>query len=246
MNMICRRQMAVAVSVVLTGMLIRVTPAPAGVLANVATESTQLLNYAQLLAHYIRQGEQLTQEIRQLEEMVRNGKALPNQIFGSVIADLNQLAAIVQGGRALAYSMANLDSEFRSRFPGYGYTAGTYYQNYRVWSQTTLDTTLSTLRAAGLQGQQLQSEQSVLAALRTMAMSADGRMQAIEVGNQISEQTVEQLMKLRQLMLVDLQSKQAFQAAQIQNEARGHAATEQFFNYVAPVRDGETFSGGSR
>jgi len=242
MSMFWQKQVAVAVSVV----LISAAPAPAGVLANVATETTQLLNYAQLLAHYIRQGEQLTQEILQLQEMVRNGKALPNQIFGSVMSDLTQLATIVQGGQALAYSMANLDSEFRSRFPGYGYKTGAYYQDYRVWSQTTLDTTLGTLRAAGLQGQQLQSEQSVLAALRTMATSADGRMQAIEVGNQISEQTVEQLMKLRQLMLADLQSKQAFQAAQIQNEARGHAATEQFFNYVTPAGDGQTFRGGSR
>ena len=242
MKMLYRTRLAVGVSIA----LMSVSAGLAGILANISTETTQLLNYAQLLAQYIRQGEQLSQEILQLREMVRNGRALPNQVFGSVMADLNQLAAVVQGGRALAYSMASLDSEFRSRFPGYGYKAGAYYRDYRVWSQTTLDTTLSTLRAAGLQGQQLQSEQSVLAALRNMAKSANGRMQAIEVGNQISEQTVEQLMKLRQLMLVDLQSKQAFQAAQIQNEAQSHAATEQFFNYVPPVRDGQTFFGGSR
>jgi P-type conjugative transfer protein TrbJ len=244
MKTFCQKQIALVLIayLLLTGVL----PARAGVLANISTETTQLLNYAQLLAQYIRQGQQLTQEILQLQEMVRNGRPLPSQVFGSVIADLNQLGAIVQGGRALAYSMANLDAEFRTRFPGYGYTAGAYYRDYRVWSQTTLDTTLSTLRSAGLQGQQLQSEQSVLAALRDMATSADGRMQAIEVGNLISEQTVEQLMKLRQLMLADIQSKQAFQAAQIQKEAQNHAAAEQFFNYVTPVRDGRTFSGGSR
>jgi type IV secretion system protein TrbJ len=218
----------------------------AGIVANLATETTQLLNYGELLAQYIRQGEQLSQQILQLQEMVRNGRALPSQVFGPVMIDLGQLATVVQGGFALAYSMANLDAEFRSRFPGYGYSSGTYYRDYRVWSQTTLDTTLGTLRAAGLQGQQLQNEQSILAALRGMATSANGRMQAIEVGNQISEQTVEQLMKLRQLMLADLQSKQAFQAAQIQADARNHAATEQFFNYVAPAGDGHTFSGGSR
>lgn len=242
MRIILKTQIARALSIVILSAVL----AEAGILANLATETTQLLNYAQLAAQYIRQGEQLTQAILQLQEMVRNGQPLPSQIFGTVMADLNQLASIVQGGQALAYSMANLDSEFRSRFPGYGYTAGAYYQDYRVWSQTSLDTTLGTLRAAGLQGQQLQSEQSVLAALRTMAMSANGRMQAIEVGNQISEQTVEQLMKLRQLMLADLQSKQAFQAAQIQNDAQNHAATQQFFNYVAPARDGETFAGGSK
>ena len=241
-----RRSYQKRVALALSILFMSVSPAFTGIIANISTETTQLLNYGQLLAQYIRQGEQLTQELLQLQEMVSNGRALPNQIFGSVTNDLNQLATIVQGGQALAYSMANLDSEFRSRFPGYGYTAGAYYRDYRVWSQTSLDTTLSTLRAAGLQGQQLQSEQTVLAALRSMATSADGRMQAIEVGNQISEQSVEQLMKLRQLMLLDLQSKQAFQAAQIQKEAQNHAAAEQFFNYVAPARDGVTFSGGSR
>jgi P-type conjugative transfer protein TrbJ len=244
MRMPCQQNIVIAVTACWA--VIGLSVAHAGIVANISTETTQLMNYSQLLAQYIRQGEQLRNEILQLDEMVRNGRPLPNQMFGSIMADLNQLAGIVQGGRALAYSMANIDSEFRTRFRGYGYTAGTYYRDYRDWSQTTLDTTLGTLRAAGLQGQQLQNEQSVLAALRNMAMSANGRMQAIEVGNQISEQTVEQLMKLRQLMLVDLQSKQAFQAAQIQKEAQNHAATEQFFNYVPPARDGQTFTGGSR
>lgn len=217
-------------------------PAAAGILANISTETTQLMNYAQLLSQYIRQGEQLRQQILTLEEMVRNGRPLPNQIFGTVTTDLNELATIVQGGQALAYSMANLDGEFRKRFPGYRYTAGSiYFRDYRQWSETSLDTTLSTLRAAGLQGRQLENEQAVLAALRNMAMSADGRMQAIEVGNQIAEQTVEQLMKLRQLMIVDLQSKQTFQAAEVQKEMRSNAAAERFFNYVPPAKDGRTF-----
>ena len=240
--MSCQKKIAMALSVA----LLSASLVYGGILANVATETTQLLNYGQLVAQYLRQGEQLSQEILQLAEMVRNGQPLPGQIFGTVMADLNQLAAIVQGGQALAYSMANLDAEFRSRFPGYGTTTGAYYQKYRLWSQTTLDTTLGTLRAAGLQGQQLQREQSVLAALRTMAMSANGRMQAIEVGNQIAEENVEQLMKLRQIMLADLQSKQAYQAAQVQNEAQNHAAAEQFFTFVAPSRDGQTFAGGSK
>src|SRR5215469_15155989 len=81
----------------------------AGVVGNLATETTQLFNYGELVAQYIRQGEQLSQEIQQLEEMVRNGKALPSQVFGNVLNDLNQLGTIVQGGFALAYSMANVD-----------------------------------------------------------------------------------------------------------------------------------------
>ena len=120
----------------------------------------------------------------------------------------------------------------------------THYTDYRDWSQTSLDTTRSTMRAAGLQSQQLQDEQTILAALRTMSLTADGRMQAIQVANQIAEQQVEQLMKLRALMLVDLQSKQAFQAQQIQKDAAAQAAAEAFFRYSRQSSSGNTFQAG--
>ncbi len=222
-----------------------VFPYPQRALAGAfATEFTQLLNHGQLVMQYIRQGEQLQQEILQYEDMLRNVKGLPSQTFGPIIADVNQLAAIVQGGMALAYSMASLDSEFRRRYPGYAASTGTYFTNYRTWAQTSLDTTLGALRAAGLQGQQLQSEQAVLATLRSMAQSSDGRMQALQVIGDIAEQQVQQLMKLRQLMLADLQSKQAYQATQIQKQAAIEAASEQFLNSSPSRGDGRTYQAG--
>jgi P-type conjugative transfer protein TrbJ len=209
-----------------------------------ATEFTQILNHGQLVMQYIRQGEQLREAILQYEDMLRNVKNLPSQTFGPIIADIKQLAAIVQGGMALAYSMASLDSEFRRRYPGYAASTGTYFTNYRTWAQTSLDTTLGTLRAAGLQGQQLQSEQAVLSNLRSMAQSSDGRMQALQVLGDIAEQQVQQLMKLRQLMLADLQSKQAYQATQIQKQAAIEAASEQFLNSNPSTGDGKTYQAG--
>ena len=125
-----------------------------------ATEFTQLLNNAQLVMSYLRQGQQLVNELNMYADMVRNVKNIPNQVFGPIQADLNALAQIVQGGRALAYSLGNLDVQFRNTFRGYRTTPTAYYTNYKNWSQTSLDTTLGTLRAAGLQGQQLQSEQA--------------------------------------------------------------------------------------
>ncbi len=191
----------------------------AGVVGGIATEWTQLANNLQLVNKYIRQGEELRQKILMVADMARNTANLPFQVFGPVMADIGRLAGVVQNGRALAYSMANLDAEFRNRFRGYQYNARTWFRDYRDWSQTSLDTTLGTLRAAGLQGEQLASEQAVLDQLRGMAQSSDGRMRALQVSNQIMEQQVQQLMKLRQLILADLQSKQAYQAAQIQKQA---------------------------
>ena len=206
-------------------------PAPmnAGVVGGVATEWTQLLNHVQLIMTYIRQGIQLQTQMQQLAEQLKQGRVLPQQTFGSIQQDLAQLAQIVQGGQALAYSMGNLDAQFRNTFPGYGSRTSGYFNDYKKWSQTSLDTTLSTLRAVGLQGQQLNNAQAVLAQLRTMSMGASGEMEAAEVGNQIAEQQVEELMALRQLMLTDLQSKQAYQAEQIQKEQADKAALDQVF-----------------
>lgn len=209
----------------------------AGVVGGFATEWTQILNHVQLVLNYIRQGMQLQTQLQQYTEQLKQGRVLPQQIFGSIQRDLAQLAQLVQGGQALAYSMGNLDAQFRSTFPGYGGRTSGYFNDYKKWSQTSLDTTLSTLRAVGLQGQQLNNAQSVLAELRAMSTGAGGQMEAVEIGNQIAEQQVEQLMALRQLMLVDLQSKQAYQAEQIQKEQADKAALDQVFGTQPIVTD---------
>ena len=206
-----------------------------------ATEITQLLNHAQLIMSYLRQGQQLVNELNMYTDMVRNVKNIPNQIFGPIQADLNALSQIVQGGRALAYSLGNLDQQFRITFPGYRTTPNAYYVNYKNWSQTSLDTTLGTLRAAGLQGRQLQSEQSIINSIQSMSQTADGRMQALNIIGQVAEQQVQQLMKLRELMLADMSSKQAFQATTIQQQSANEAASEWFFSTGPVTNSGVTY-----
>ncbi len=209
-----------------------------------ATEVTQFLNHAQLVLAYIRQGLQLETEIAMLATMLRNTKNLSPQKFGQIQADMNALAQIVQGGQALAYSLGNLDQLFRKTYPGYGTNPTVYYMNYKKWSQTTLDTTLGALRAAGLQGQQLQSEQAVINSLESMSQTADGQMQALNVLGQISDQQVQQLMKLRELMMADMSSKQAYQAAVIQQQAASEAAAQWFFTGGPVTSDGKTYLPG--
>ncbi len=207
-----------------------------------ATEITQILNHVELVLQYAQQVQMVRNDLQRYADMLKHGTPLSNQVFGPVTQDLQQLAQVVQGGQALAYSMANLDVQFRNTFKGYGqaFSPTAFYQNYQQWSQTSLDTTHGTLKAMGLQGAQLQNEQTVLAALHQMMQTPVGRMQAIEIGSDLSEQQVEQLMKLRQLMILDLQSKQAYQAEQIQKEQADVAAGQQFFNYVPVQGDGIT------
>ena len=209
-----------------------------------ATEVTQILNHAQLVLAYIRQGLQLENEVAMYANMLRNTKHLSPQTFGQIQADMNALAQIVQGGQALAYSLGNLDQLFRQTYPGYGTNPTVYYRKYQKWSQTTLDTTLGALRAAGLQSQQMQSEQAVINSLESMSQTADGQMQALNVLGQISDQQVQQLMKLRALMMADMSSKQAYQAAIIQQQAANEAAAQWFFTGGPVTSDGKAYLPG--
>src|SRR5881394_2556784 len=83
------------------------TESDAGVIAGVATEWTQILNHVQLIQSYIRQGLQLANEMKHYQLALKESLIQPNQVFGVIQQDLGQLAQLVQGGRALAYSTAN-------------------------------------------------------------------------------------------------------------------------------------------
>jgi type IV secretion system protein TrbJ len=69
-------------------------------------------------------------------------------------------------------------------------------------------------------------------------------MEALQVMGQISEQQVQQLMKLRELMMADMSSKQSYQAAVIQKQAASEAASERFFNWTPEVSDKTKFQSG--
>ena len=74
-------------------------------------------------------------------------------------------------------------------------------------------------------------------------MSLSLREQLLKAGL-VSEQQVQQLMKLRELMMADMSSKQSYQAAVIQKQAASEAATEKFFNWTPEVSDGTKFQSG--
>ena len=105
------RKRVIATAVVCGLVLQHPEPVQAGIFA---TEFTQVLNHGQLVMEYIRQGQQLATQIDQYKDQIRNVKNLPAQVFGSIATDLNSLASIVQGGQALAYSLAGLAPSSRS------------------------------------------------------------------------------------------------------------------------------------
>jgi P-type conjugative transfer protein TrbJ len=186
-----------------------------------------------LIESYVTQANQLATQLQQYQVQLRNATTLSSQLFGPIQSDLLRLSQVVQGGQSLSYSMANLDAEFANR---YGGTAGGYNPNvnfanqYATWSQTSMDTTQKSLDTVGLQYSQMQSEQNLLSNYDSMSQSSAGELEATQVGSQIAEQQVQQLMKLRQLMMTDMQSKAAYQAQQIAQDQQTKQASQNFWS----------------
>jgi P-type conjugative transfer protein TrbJ len=234
----------IATAIVLVSLMATETLAPvaahAGVPGVFATEYTQLLNYAELAGQYEKQVLMVENQLTQIADMAKHGVTITDQLFGTVASDVAELRQIVNQGEALSYTMSNLDGAFRLRFPGY--TSSTNFgQSYQTWSQTSLDSTLGALKAAGLQNSQFDNDEALLKTLQSQSQSAVGRMQAIEVGNEIAENQAEQLMKLRQLMMADMQSKASYQSTIVQAEATKQANSDLFFGQTQVTSDGVTF-----
>ena len=231
---------AVVLVAVMAAETVNPVPAYAGVPGVFATEYTQILNYLQLIGSLEKQVLMVENQLTQIANEVKHGLTIPNQLFGTVASDIANLNQIVRTGQSLSYTMSNLDGNFRLRFPGYASTTN-YGQSYQSWSQTSLDSIRGALNAAGLQNSQFNSEQALLQTLQGQSMTAVGRMQAIEVGNQIAENQAEQLMKLRELMMADMQSKAAYQGALVQAESTKQANSDLFFGQTQLTSDGVSF-----
>lgn len=221
------------------------------VCANCASEPTAASINVMHQLEFAKQILQYAIQVQQLADAVKNSMHGGPAALSNISGDLTQLATVVQGGQALAYSLGNQDVVFRTTFPGYQPVMspvpaiGTYQSKYSQWAQTTLATTQGLLRGAGLQGKLLATEQGVLSVLRTLGSSnLLNRNDAINLTNQIAAEQVAQMQKLRELQLEDMTSKAAYQGYVIQRQAASEAATQHFFNYTPEVSDGTKFQSG--
>ena len=102
-------------------------------------------------------------------------------------------------------------------YPGYEVPTN-YAQAYTQWSTNALGGIQGALQAANLQSTQFQSEDALFSQLQGLSNGSVGQMQALQVGNMISIQEVQQLEKLRQLQMAQLQGEFDYLATQQQND----------------------------
>lgn len=183
-----------------------------------ATEITQLANNTQLLASYVEQAQQTVHQFNQYQAMLKNLQTLvpSNRVDdaakklwadNSMNDTFRNMYRISTGGQRVAYSLSNMDQQFRALHPGYGNFDGFDFRSaYRDWSNTTREVNMGSLRMAAVQADDLQSERDLMVELSGASATAEGQLQAVQAGNQIGVATISQLQKLRQLQMAQLQA----------------------------------------
>ena len=227
---------ALAVSLL---MLVPTSPSYAGtVMGNGgALEITQQMNLAELLKIAYDTMKSVSVVKAQLENMQQQGEQLIGEHWGSTFTSLTKLSQAVRQGESLAYSLSSIDEVYRRKFPSFesylsqqpSWDGSFYADKYNEWSQTNRDTIASAMAAVGMQAEDFVSEEVTMQLLQDMSSSSVGRMQTIQAGNQIAAQQVRQLQKLRQLMMLHLQTQSNYQAWQSDKESMQAAGREKFF-----------------
>lgn len=179
---------------------------------NCSTELTQLANNVQLVDQLARQVQLVQQAIQQSENMLFNTVGLDNQAWGTAIAEIRRLNALLGQAKSLSFANSGLDAQFAKKYGDYNaYVAQELgveglAAKYQQWSEDTNSSVLTTLKAAGLSAEQIEGEEDAyLKSLEDRATTAEGRMQAIQVGSQIAMAGVRQTQKLRQIVLMQTQ-----------------------------------------
>lgn len=180
-------------------------------------------NHASALAMAKQIHESMLQTKHQFEQLSRLKDNLQNFHWNDVQGVINQLASDMERGKALAFSMQNLDSEFKRRFPGFEKTSSgktDYKKQYAEWVDTNQHTMNNTMSAMGKQYKALKDEKDLRNTLLNQARTADGSMKAVQIGNEIAAEQVNQMQNLRQIMITQTSAMAEYQAFETQKEAQ--------------------------
>jgi P-type conjugative transfer protein TrbJ len=141
----------------------------------------------------------------------------------------------------------NIDDKFKNLYPGYR-NSKNFSQDYRNWSDSLMDSIRGSLNAANLQANDFATEDQLINQLQNMSQSTEGRMQAAQIGNMIAVENVQQMRKLRQLQMAQMQAQNGYLASQNQEDLSKKAAQDSFFDIPDPTngKSYKRFIGGSK
>jgi type IV secretion system protein TrbJ len=184
---------------ILAVMLATSTAAPAagtGTIAG-ATLPEQIIQEATAANQYVKEAAQLQQQIQAVMNQVKNLQSLPTQLWPNISSQITQLINLAGNAQGLTYASMNTASQVQAEFGSPSAPLSNYSQTLQRWTANLNSQIANVLLQYGVEANHFATEQSALQVVQNASLSATGRMQVLQAGNQISGMIMNQLQLLR-------------------------------------------------
>ncbi len=182
----------------------RTQVATAAIIAEIQTVNEDIQAIEEGIKEFERQASILIDELPDFEN-------LPG--VEDVFTVLRQIEQVVIQGQALGHTFGDLETFMTERFDTYEtyldiienqwgeLDEGQMRAKFQKWNETHQDTIQQTLIAHGIHAEQIDTAEARLATLQSMSRSADGRMQALQIGQEIATEEIKQLHQLKAIIM---------------------------------------------
>ena len=214
----------------------------AGTLTGGATMPEQIVQEGTAIEQLMKQAEAVQLQIQQVTDAAQNLEQVPNQMWQPAAQDLNQLAQIESQAQGLSMAGQNISSTFAQQYPQYSSTSASTIGQYQQWSQNLLNSTQGALATQNMSTQDFQNNAQSLQTIENEPVS--GRLQALQVGNQIAGNVATSLQQLGTMAAAQMHAQDAYMAnrqqsqnASVSNNQKWATTTEQ------AVQSGNPYNG---
>lgn len=196
------------------------------VCANCSLWTTQIEEFARQLMAYAKQIQQYELQVQQYQNMVKNTRSIPRAFFDQALSGIRNVESTLRQGTNVMYTMRNLDEQFRMLYPDFNsvFDSVEYLDRqqsmnaYARRSAESYDLARTALLAARDHSDGLLGEQDLLDSIGYQVTGADGNLDALQAAGQYAQHSAQQLMKMRQIALMQVQLQADYMANQ-QREA---------------------------
>lgn len=203
------------------------------------TNLEQLANLADQLVQEISQTEQqirmVQQNIERYQNMVQNTKNLGQDVLSQLSGEFKRLGSLYQQLETRRGDMDAMRRAYKDLYPSYGGLADEqgrrYQQRWQTWSEEVDRANRTTMEQSGRQLKELQEAEKYDSAIQQLLTSPQGRMEAIQAGNQLTALQLQEARELRALTATALQEQAAVNA---KREKIEQAREEQYQRLFKP------------
>lgn len=192
-----------------------------------ATEWTQLANNVELIGVYTEQVAAVQLKIQQYANMVQNIQSLPQQMWPSAMVHIGDLVDTIAAVDSAANATASALEDFARLYHHVDSLSSA--QTIQRWRTGVQNQIAQSLRTSGLNAARMRDNQAALAQIQAASQSAQGRMQVLQAGNQISGLMVNEIQALHMTTIAAQQAKSNFLATEVREREEADAAFREFF-----------------